>query len=120
MTEYKQVILVRQDLKLPKGKLAAQSAHASVDAVLKQLSAIGGREIIKNWRAEGMKKIALKVADEKELYRYIQQAKDAGLITSIITDAGKTVVAPGTVTCGAIGPDKEFKVDTITENISLL
>lgn len=118
--EYKQVILLRADLKLPKGKIAAQAAHASVDGVLKQLSAIGGKEKVKAWRLVGMKKIALKVADEKELYRYVQQAKDAGLITAVITDAGKTVVAPGTVTCASIGPDDEEKIDRVTKNIALL
>lgn len=115
MTEYKQVILVRADLKLPKGKIAAQAAHASVSAVLK-----ADKSDVKNWAMEGMKKIALKVIDEKDLYKYIQQAKDAGLVTSVITDAGKTVVAPGTVTCGAIGPCEEEKVDNITSKVPLL
>ena len=69
--QYKQVILIRQDLKLPKGKLAAQCAHASVEAVLKSDS-----ELVKAWRNEGMAKIVLKVKDEKELIRYFQQAKD--------------------------------------------
>ena len=59
---YKQVILVRQDLKLPKGKLAAQAAHASVEAVLRS-----DEEMVKRWRMEGMAKIVIKVKDEKEL-----------------------------------------------------
>ncbi|MCF7799183.1 peptidyl-tRNA hydrolase Pth2 [Candidatus Woesearchaeota archaeon] len=118
--EYKQVILIRADLKLPKGKIAAQAAHASVDGVLKQLSAAGGKEIVKAWRLAGMKKIALRVADEKELYKYVQQAKDVNLITAVITDAGKTVVAPGTVTCAVIGPNEEEKINTITKDIPLL
>ena len=113
--EYKQVILVRMDLKLPKGKLAAQVAHASVDATLK-----GDKSLVSHWRSEGMKKIVLKVQDEKELYKFIQQAKDFGLATSIITDAGKTVVAPGTVTCGAVGPAKEEDVDNITGDLPML
>jgi len=115
MTEYKQVILVRQDLKLPKGKLAAQSAHASVEAVLKSEDSL-----VKSWRKEGMAKIVLKVKDEKELIKFFQQAKDNGLTASLITDAGKTVVAPGTKTCAAIGPDKEGKIDEITGELSLL
>lgn len=113
--EYKQVILVRQDLKLPKGKLAAQAAHAAVSAVLK-----ADKDAVRKWSVAGMKKIALKVMDEQELYRYVQQAKDAGLVTAVITDAGKTVVAPGTVTCAAIGPDDEVIVDRITSELSLL
>ena len=112
---YKQVILVRQDLQLPKGKLAAQTAHASVEAVLKS-----DKKQVQYWRNEGMTKVALKVKDEKELFQYLQQAKDARLTTSLISDAGRTVVAPGTVTCGAIGPDEEEKIDRITEKRKLL
>lgn len=115
MTSYKQAIIVRQDLKLPKGKLAAQAAHASVDAVLKSDS-----KLVKTWREEGMAKIVLKVKDEKELIRSFQQAKDEGLTASLITDAGKTVVAPGTKTCVAIGPDAEENVDSITGELSLV
>ncbi|MEW5896769.1 MAG: peptidyl-tRNA hydrolase Pth2 [Nanoarchaeota archaeon] len=112
---YKQVILVRTDLKLPKGKLAAQCAHASVDAVLKSSS-----DAIKSWKKEGMAKIVVKVKDEKELLKYFQQAKDDGLTAALITDAGRTVVAPGTKTCAALGPDKEEKVDKITGKLPLL
>ena len=114
-TDYKQVILVRNDLKLPKGKLAAQVAHASVEAVHRST-----KSIVSAWRAEGMKKVVLKVDDLEELYKYEQDAKKAGFITAIITDAGHTVVAPGTVTCMAIGPDIEQKVDSITGKLKML
>lgn len=112
---YKQVILVRQDLKLPKGKLAAQAAHAAVESVLKSKASM-----IKEWREEGMAKIVLKVKDEKELLKYFQLAKDEDLVVSLITDAGRTVVAPGTKTCAAIGPEAEEKIDKITGKLSLL
>ncbi len=115
MTNYKQVILVRQDLKLPKGKLAAQAAHASVDAVLKSDS-----KLVKVWREEGMAKIVVKVKDEKELIKYFQFAKDNDVTASLITDAGRTVIAPGTKTCVGIGPDDEEKIDQITSELSLL
>ncbi|MBU0456848.1 MAG: peptidyl-tRNA hydrolase Pth2 [Nanoarchaeota archaeon] len=111
----KQVILVRQDLKLPKGKLSAQVAHASVEAVLKS-----DAKLIKAWRSEGMAKIVLKVKDENNLIKYFQLAKDEGLTASLITDAGKTVIAPGTKTCVAIGPDEEEKIDKITSELPLL
>ena len=114
-TEYKQVILVRTDLKLPAGKLAAQAAHASVEAVLRST-----QDAVKSWRNEGMKKIVLKVKDERELHRYNQQAKDFGLVTALITDAGHTVVEPGTVTCLAIGPAKETDIDRVTGELSVL
>ena len=54
--EFKQVILVRQDLKLPKGKMAAQCAHASVEAVFNS-----DKSKVDAWRDQGQKKIVLKV-----------------------------------------------------------
>ena len=113
--ELKQVIIVRQDLKLPKGKLAAQSAHASVEAVLRS-----DKRKVNAWKQEGMAKIVLKVKDLKELRKYNQNAKSTGLVTAVITDAGKTTVAPGTTTCMAIGPDNEEKIDKITSDLKLL
>lgn len=111
----KQVILVRMDLKLPKGKLAVQAAHASVSAVLNS-----DKKKVQEWNEEGMKKSVLKVADEKELIKYLQKSKDAGLKTALITDAGKTVVEPGTRTCIGIGPAEEEEIDKITGKLPLL
>jgi PTH2 family peptidyl-tRNA hydrolase len=112
---YKQVILVRMDLKLPKGKLAVQVAHASVEAFHRS-----NKDIIKYWRSEGMKKVVLEVANLQEMYRYKQQADDLGLVTAVITDAGHTVVAPGTTTCVAIGPADEETIDRITGKLKIL
>ena len=111
----KQVILVRQDLKLPKGKMAVQVAHASVEATLKSK-----KDNIKEWKADGMMKVVLKVTNLRELHRYNQMAKDNGLVTAVITDAGKTVVKPGTVTCCAIGPDDEDSIDAVTGSLKLI
>ncbi len=111
----KQVILIRQDLKLPKGKACAQCSHASVEAVLR-----ADPEIVQQWRAEGMAKIVLKVKNEKELVEYFQAAKDEGIPASLITDAGRTVIAPGTKTCVGIGPDDEEKIDAVTSELKLL
>ncbi len=114
-TELKQVIIVRADLQLPKGKIAAQVAHAAVEAAWRS-----DKFLFKDWRESGMKKVALKVKDLAELYAIEQLAKQAGLVTAIITDAGKTVVEPGTVTCCAIGPDEEKKIDAITAKLQML
>lgn len=113
--KYKQVILLRQDLKLPKGKACTQCSHASVEAVLKS-----DPQLVKLWRAEGMAKIVLKVKDQKQLTCLFQQAKDHNLTASLITDAGRTTIAPGTKTAVAIGPDQEEKIDKITRNLPLL
>lgn len=112
---YKQVILMRTDLKLPRGKACSQAAHASVEAVLNS-----DKRKVQAWRAEGMAKIVLKVKDEKELLSHLRQAKEAGLTASLITDAGRTVIAPGTKTCVGIGPDDEEKIDKITGKLRLL
>jgi len=113
--EYKQVILMRDDLKLPKGKMAAQASHAAVEAVLKS-----DKDIVKHWRNSGSKKVVLKVKDKSEIYKFSQAAKDIGLKTAIITDAGKTVIAPGTVTCCGIGPDVEEKIDKVVGNLQMI
>jgi peptidyl-tRNA hydrolase, PTH2 family len=111
----KQVIITRADLKLPKGKLAAQVAHASVEAVLKS-----NPDKVKSWRNEGMAKIVLKVDNEKEMVHYFQEAKDKGYPCSLITDAGRTVIAPGTKTCVCIGPLDDEKIDKLTGHLKLL
>jgi peptidyl-tRNA hydrolase, PTH2 family len=110
----KQAILVRTDLKMTKGKIAAQAAHASVEATLKS-----DKTVVSSWRREGMKKIVLKIKDKAELYKYIEAAKMEGLTTSVITDAGHTQLEPGTVSCGAIGPAKDTEVDKITASLTL-
>jgi PTH2 family peptidyl-tRNA hydrolase len=112
---FKQVILVRKDLNLPKGKMSAQCCHASVRAVLKS-----DKRKVNMWDAEGAKKIVLKVKDLKELNTYFKKAKQAKMKTAIITDAGLTTIAPGTTTCMAIGPDEENKIDKITGKLPLM
>ena len=113
--KYKQVILIRQDLKLPKGKACAQAAHASVEAVLR-----ADLLLVESWRKQGMAKIVLKVKDERELVEYFQRAKEEGVASSLISDAGRTVIAPGTKTCAGIGPALEEEIDKITQDLKLL
>jgi len=107
--------LVRQDLKLPKGKLAAQCSHASVDTVIKS-----DRKMVELWKKEGGKKVVLKVADEKELFKYMSMLENEGIKVALIRDAGHTVVEPGTVTCLGVGPDNEEKIDKITGKLKMV
>lgn len=111
----KQMILVRMDLKMPKGKMVAQCCHAAVDAVLNS-----DKDMIDEWLSEGSKKAVLKVADQRELVKHIKQAKEAGLVTSLIRDAGKTFFKKPTITCGAIGPDEDEKINKIVGHLKLL
>lgn len=113
--DLKQVIVVRQDLKLQKGKLAVQVAHASVEAAGKSESSL-----VNEWKSGGGKKVVLKVENEKTLLDYYNQTKDAGLVSALIKDAGKTQIAPGTITCFAIGPDSEEKIDKITGKLGMI
>ncbi len=115
MTEYKQVILVRDDLKLTKGKMAAQASHASVEALLKS-----HKDDATTWREQGMKKVVLKVNDIKELLDVKRKAEDAGLVVALVTDAGHTQLPPSTVTCLGIGPDKAESIDRITGHLKLI
>ena len=112
---YKQVIVVRSDLKLSKGKLAAQAAHASLEAYLR-----ADKDAISQWEAAGVKKIVLKVQDLKELMEVYDRLKAAKLKPSLIKDAGHTEVEPGTVTCVGVGPAEENQVDKITGHLKMM
>ena len=111
----KQVIIVRRDLKLPPGKLAAQVSHASLEAALKS-----PRDVMDEWRNDGAKKVVLKVESLEELKKYEALARREKLISALITDAGHTTVSPGTVTCLGIGPDKEEIIDRVTGKLKML
>jgi PTH2 family peptidyl-tRNA hydrolase len=111
---YKQVILLRKDLRLPVGKAGAQVAHASTEAALRS-----SQSAVEAWNSEGSKKVVLKVESEDELLEYQQKAKAKKLVTALITDAGRTVVAPGTKTALAIGPAEEEKIDAVTGGLRM-
>lgn len=112
---YKQVILVRQDLKLPKGKLAVQCCHASLQAALNS-----DKKILNQWLREGAKKTILQVKDKKDLLKYKKQAEKAGLNVSLVVDAAKTFFKKPTLTCLALGPYPEERIDKITRLLPLL
>jgi PTH2 family peptidyl-tRNA hydrolase len=111
----KQVIIVNEALTLPRGKLAAQVAHAAVDAFLSASPALR-----KRWLEQGMPKIVLKADTEAELLQLEKAARKAGLSVALIQDAGRTVVAAGTVTCLGIGPAEAEAIDAITGQLKLL
>lgn len=111
----KQVIIVNGSLKLPKGKLAAQVAHAAVASFL-DADATAQRQ----WLNSGMPKIVLKAATEIELIDIQQQAVACNLPAHLIRDAGKTVVEAGTITCLGLGPAEPAKIDALTTHLKLL
>ncbi len=115
---YKQTIVVRADLQMGKGKLAAQSSHASLGAYKRV--ARDAPEVARAWEMEGQKKVVLKVGSEAELLEYYTKGKAAGIPCELIRDAGHTQVEPGTLTCFAAGPWDERELDALYGKLKLL
>ena len=115
---YKQVIVFRSDLRLSRGKTAAQAGHAAVSAA--EEARKHRKEWFDGWLREGQCKIAVKVPNEKALTELCEQAKKMGLPCALIVDRGLTEIPPDTVTCLGIGPAPAERVDKITGKLPLL
>jgi PTH2 family peptidyl-tRNA hydrolase len=115
MEKFKQVILVRADLKMGKGKIATQAAHASIGAFK-----LVDEEVAKKWEKEGGKKVVLKVKDEKELLQIYKEVKKEKIPCFLVRDAGLTQIKAGTITALGIGPVERKKIDKITGRLKLL
>jgi PTH2 family peptidyl-tRNA hydrolase len=111
----KLALIVRTDLGMGRGKIAAQVAHAAVAAVL-----ASGEADLAAWLADGQPKVVLKVATEEHLLGLARQAAARGLPAEIVRDAGRTQVPAGTPTCCAIGPADDDRIDAVTGELSLL
>lgn len=133
MSEFKQMIIVRKDLNMRKGKMIAQGAHASFGALLSVMDRNEDRDgdfltvnlrkfpPLKQWLDGRFTKICVSCNSEQELIDLYEKAKTAGLICSIITDAGLTEFGGvPTKTAVAIGPAFPEDVDPITSHLSLL
>jgi len=114
----KQAIVVRTDIKMGKGKLAAQVAHASVTAFIESMQK--DKSKVEAWLNEGQKKIVLKIENLDKLLELYKKAKERNLIAVLIEDKGLTQLKPGTITCLAIGPDEDNRIDEITSSLKLL
>ncbi|MGC8556157.1 MAG: peptidyl-tRNA hydrolase Pth2 [Conexivisphaera sp.] len=115
---YKQVIVVRTDIAMGRGKLAAQVAHAAVSALKEAEKSRPGWAA--EWLSEGQPKIVTKVKDLDELMRRYEAARAAGIPTALIADRGLTQLEPGTITCVGIGPAPVGEVDRVTGDLKLL
>jgi len=118
---YKQSIVLRRDLRMGRGKAAAQAAHASCEAVFYILGSTRRewRVWLEEWRRTGQEKVVLRVDSEQELLEVYRRALGLGLPASIIADAGRTQLPPGTRTAVAVGPAPESLVDKVTGHLKL-
>ena len=112
----KLTLVVRSDLGMGRGKIAAQASHAAVAATLASI----GTPDFAAWLRAGQPKVVLRAASEEELYAIAGQAAEASLPVQVIRDAGRTQVAEGTPTCCAIGPAADAAIDAITGELPLL
>jgi len=115
---YKQVIIIRTDLKISRGKLATQAGHAAVSAA--EEARRKRPEWWKAWLEEGQCKIVVKAKSEEELLKLMQKAKTLHLPCALVCDRGLTELPPNTVTCVGIGPAPSSQVDKITGSLPLL
>jgi PTH2 family peptidyl-tRNA hydrolase len=119
--EVKQVIVIRRDLKMRRGKEIAQGAHA---AMIWMSEAMRSKKHLTNeqreWLEGSFTKVTLQVSSEEELLEVFNKAKSKGLTVHIVTDAGKTEFdGVPTRTAIAIGPHEESKINEITGELKL-
>ncbi|KAL4887090.1 putative mitochondrial peptidyl-tRNA hydrolase Pth2 [Aspergillus karnatakaensis] len=117
--EVKLVLVVRTDLGMTKGKIAAQCSHATLACYKYLVAHPASSTILRRWEQQGQAKIALQIKSEEELQLLQAQAISLGLCARVIQDAGRTQIASGSRTVlGVLGP--KSVVDTVTGHLKLL
>ena len=123
----KQVIVMRHDLKMRRGKQIAQGAQASMSFMCRRLQEAGSlsfddfTDVPCAWLKGAFAKVCCRVNSEEELMEIHDKALEAGLEVHLITDSGRTEFhGEPTNTCLAIGPDEADKIDKITGYLQLL
>lgn len=128
MSDVKQVIVVRKDLNMRKGKIAAQVAHASMKFLVDNNEAERGDEVIIKltpeeamWLTGSFAKVVVGVESEDQLRDLIFQAELADIEVHPIIDSGRTEFhGVPTLTCAAFGPCTAAELDRITGNLKLI
>ena len=115
--ELKQVIIVRTDLNMGRGKIAAQCSHAAIQAMFKTEEKFP--EYVDAWLEQGMPKVVLKINSFKEMVTLFQKMKKT-LPCAVISDAGKTQIKAGTKTCFGCGPVLASEVNPFIKEMKLL
>eukprot|EP00873_Tetraselmis_striata_P013830 jgi/Tetstr1/434094/TSEL_023238.t1 len=116
----KMVLVVRQDLKMGKGKIAAQCCHAAVGVVMDLCEEPAGYSLMMQWEANGATKVAVKAETEAVLLDVERRCGEAGIPSFMVIDAGRTQIAPNSRTVLAVGPAPTALVDSVTGDLKLL
>lgn len=117
----KQVLVIRKDLKVRKGKMIAQGAHASLMAYLSALGNRANMMMVYEWlQTHKQTKICVGVESEEELLAIHAKAQAAGLPASLVLDAAHTEFDIPTYTAVGIGPADSEQIDKITGELKLL
>lgn len=116
--QLKMAIVVRNDLRLTKGKIGAQCSHAAVIAFKQTLDE--KQSLAEKWMFCGQPKIVLRVDSLDELEELEKKAENHSVICAKVKDAGRTQISPGTVTCIALGPDDVENIDALVKELKLL
>ncbi len=114
----KQVLVVRTDLRMGRGKIAVQCSHAAVSSAEQARTRF--RDWYDQWVGEGQAKIALKVKNEDQLLELGRKARTIPIPVYLVRDMGLTQVPSGSITCLGLGPAPVDTVDTLTGKLSLL
>ena len=110
-------LITRSDLKLSKGKLAAQCAHAAVRCALRARSRKA--RLVERWSKSGARKIVLECENVGELLQLKERAKESGMVAMLIEDAGHTEIPAGTITVLGIGPAPKSSIDDLVKHLKL-
>jgi PTH2 family peptidyl-tRNA hydrolase len=116
--DFKQVIIVRRDVNMGTGKIAAQVAHAAVMGAEKVKAS--RREWFNSWFAAGQAKVVVKVKSIEELIDVRMRAEELNLPVVQVHDSGLTQIPSGTITCVGIGPAPSELIDKVTFELKLL
>ncbi len=117
-SEIKQAIVIRTDLEMSRGKIAAQAAHASLMSYFE--AERQDRQVAKEWLDTGEKKIVLKVGSEEALVKLFGAFKYKGVPCALVSDAGLTEIPPGSKTALGVGPWDSKEIDQFTKGLKLL
>ncbi|KAL8936166.1 MAG: hypothetical protein Q9211_004317 [Gyalolechia sp. 1 TL-2023] len=120
--ECKLVLVVRTDLGMGKGKIAAQCSHATLNCyrALSNIFPMSLNPVLKQWERTGQAKVVVQAKNVEELETLQAQALSLGLCAQIIHDAGRTQIASGSATVLGVGPGPKSVVDQVTGGLKLL